>query len=67
MAIDSTKYMEIAGVFCLQGNNSEAIKYLEKALKSGYRDITWLKMNPDLQALRGEGRFQDLLSEYFDL
>jgi tetratricopeptide (TPR) repeat protein len=67
MAIDSTKYMEIAGVFCLQGNNAEAIKYLEKALKSGYRDITWLKMNPDLQALRGEGRFRDLLSEYFDL
>jgi len=67
MAIDSTKNVEFAGVFCLQGNNPEAIKYLEKALKSGYRDITWLKMNPDLQALRSEGRFRDLLSEYFDM
>ena len=32
---------------------------LKKAMAPEYRDITWLKMNPDLQALHVEDGFRD--------
>jgi hypothetical protein len=63
--IDSTKHEKFAELLCLQGKIPEALDETEKALKSGYRDIVWLKINPDYQALQNEIRFQNLMNEYF--
>lgn len=64
--MDSTKHEKFAELLCLQGKIPEAIDETEKALKKGYRDIVWLKINPDYQALQNEPRFHDLLKQYFN-
>jgi tetratricopeptide (TPR) repeat protein len=63
--IDSTKHERFAELLCLQGKIPEAIDETKKALENGYRDIVWLKINPDYQTLQNEIRFQNLLHEYF--
>jgi tetratricopeptide (TPR) repeat protein len=65
IGIDSTKYVRIAELLCQQGKIPEAIIQIEKALKSGYRDLVWLKMSPDLQVLRYDVRFRKVLDQYF--
>jgi len=65
MEIDSSSHEKIAQILCLQGNIPEALQETEKALENGYRDIVWLKINPDYQALQNEPRFRELLNKYF--
>jgi tetratricopeptide (TPR) repeat protein len=65
MEIDSSRHEKIAQLLCLQGNIHEALQETEKALENGYRDIVWLKINPDYQALQNEPRFRELLNKYF--
>ncbi|OFY65324.1 MAG: hypothetical protein A2Y71_05590 [Bacteroidetes bacterium RBG_13_42_15] len=65
--MDSTKHEKFAELLCLQGKIPEAIDETEKALKKGYRDLVWLKINPDYQALQNESRFRALLNQYFNL
>jgi tetratricopeptide (TPR) repeat protein len=64
--IDSTKHEKFAELLCLQGKIPEAIDETKKALENGYRDIVWLKINPDYQALQNETRFRALLRQYFN-
>jgi tetratricopeptide (TPR) repeat protein len=63
--LDSTRHEKFAELLCLQGKITEALNETEKALKRGYRDIVWLKINPDYQALQNEARFRNLLEKYF--
>jgi hypothetical protein len=63
--IDSTGHEKFAELLCLQGKIPEALSEIEKALENGYRDLVWLKINPDLQALRYDIRFRDLIDKYF--
>jgi len=63
--IDSTKHERFAELLCLQGKIPEAIDETKKALENGYRDIVWLKINPDYQGLQKEPRFRNLLDSYF--
>jgi tetratricopeptide (TPR) repeat protein len=63
--IDSAQHEKFAELLCLQGKIPEALNETEKALKKGYRDIVWLKINPDYQALQNEVRFRNLLGKYF--
>ena len=63
--IDSTLHVPVAGILCLQGDVAGALSQIEKALEDGYRDITWLKINPDLQILQNDSRFRSLLEKYF--
>lgn len=65
IALDSAKYLEFAQTFCVQGNIQEALRNLERALDSGYRDLYWLKANADLSGLRYDIRFRSLLEKYF--
>ena len=64
--MDSTKHEKFAELLCLQGKIPEALNETEKALKQGYRDLVWLKINPDYQALQNETRFLALLKQYFN-
>lgn len=65
IAIDSTQHEKFAELFCLQGKIPEALKQLEKAFRQGYRSLCWLKLTPELEALRYDTRFHDLLDKYF--
>lgn len=64
--IDSSRHEKFAELLCLQGKIPEALNETEKALKKGYRDLVWLKINPDYQALQNEVRFRNLLKKYFN-
>ncbi|MCX6254662.1 MAG: tetratricopeptide repeat protein, partial [Bacteroidia bacterium] len=65
LSIDSTVYDRYAEILCQQGKIPEAIDQVEKALKKGYRNLFWLKANPDLQPLQNEPRFQELINDFF--
>ncbi len=65
IGIDSTLHDRFAEVLCLQGNVPEALNQLEKALNKGYRNLFWLKFTSDLQILRYDTRYQDLIKKYF--
>jgi len=63
--VDSTAHYEFATLLCLMGKIPEAVEEIEKALENGYRNLTWLKMNPDLQIIQNDDRFRTLLDKYF--
>jgi tetratricopeptide (TPR) repeat protein len=63
--IDSTLHERFAEVLCVQGNIPEALYEMEKALDNGFRNLLWLKLNPDLQILHNDARFRNLLGKYF--
>ena len=63
--IDTTAHLPFAELLAAQGRTGEAIDHLGKALKDGYRELTWIKLSPDLQLLHNEERFQSLIKEYF--
>jgi tetratricopeptide (TPR) repeat protein len=65
MDIDSTLHARFAELLCLQGKIPEALSQIEKALDKGYRDLTWIKMDPDLLALQYDIRFRNMLKKYF--
>ena len=65
MELDSTMYFEYTKLLAVQDRKSEALDYLEKGLKKGYRDLVWIKLDPDLQVLHEEERFKDLINSYF--
>ena len=52
---------------CLEaicGNTDIALELLEVALQSKQTYISWVQKDPDFDNLRGERRFQDLLTAY---
>jgi tetratricopeptide (TPR) repeat protein len=63
--VDSTAHYEFSTLLCLMGKIPEAIEEIENALENGYRNLTWLKMNPDLQIIQNDDRFIALLNKYF--
>lgn len=65
MVLDSTLHRKFAEVLSVQGKTSEAVIEIEKALKGGYRDLVWLKINPDYQSIQNDPRFRNLLNKYF--
>ena len=65
LELDSTIHFRFAELLAVQDRKSEALDHLEKALENGYRDLVWLKLNPDLQLLHREVRYQDLINEFF--
>ncbi len=63
--IDPSLHFEFAEVLCLQGKVTEAIEELEKAFENGYRNLLWLNLTPNLEVLRYDIRFRNLLDKYF--
>jgi tetratricopeptide (TPR) repeat protein len=63
---DPLVYYNLACSYSLNRQFHLAIEALEKALRLGYRDLTWLAKDPDLRQLRkheGFRRIHDLLRE----
>jgi tetratricopeptide (TPR) repeat protein len=65
MSLDSTQYFKFAQVLCLQGDIPATLKYLELALDNGYRNLYWLKTDPELSELKYDIRFRNLIDKYF--
>jgi len=63
--IDTSAHIQFAEFLAAQNRNSEALDHLGKALRQGYRDLTWIKLSPDLFLLQNEEKFQSLIKEYF--
>jgi len=63
--IDSTMHERYAELLCLQGKVPQALNQLERAFSKGYRNLFWLKLTPDLEALEYDIRFHNLLEKYF--
>jgi len=65
ISMDSTLHTRFAGILCLQNKIPEALNHLEKAFENGYRDLAWIKLDPDLRSLQYDIRFRNMLKEYF--
>jgi tetratricopeptide (TPR) repeat protein len=65
--LDSTMHFKAAEFFSVQGNIDEALIQLEKAFQNGYRDIVWLKIDPDLELLKGNKKYHELLKQYISI
>jgi tetratricopeptide (TPR) repeat protein len=61
-ALASDLYVERAGLLCLLGQRDQALQVLEQAVTGGFRDIVWIRVDPDLDALRADPRFQTLVA-----
>jgi serine/threonine protein kinase/tetratricopeptide (TPR) repeat protein len=56
-----------ATLLSTQGKKQEAIDRLELAIRRGYRNYIYMKINPDLQNLYDEPRFQELMNSVLQM
>ena len=63
--LDSMIHFRFAELLAVQDRKSEALDHLQKALENGYRDLVWIKLNPDIHLLHEEVRYQELINKYF--
>jgi tetratricopeptide (TPR) repeat protein/predicted Ser/Thr protein kinase len=52
--------VERAGVLVLMDRRDEALAVLETAVRAGYRNWVWLRMQTNLHALQGDSRYEAL-------
>jgi Flp pilus assembly protein TadD len=57
---DSALLYNVACVYALVGQTEDAIACLEKAVQNGFGHREWLENDTDLNALRGDPRFEAL-------
>ena len=53
-------------VACLQsrlGDNNKSLEYLKKAIANGYANYDWLKRDPDLNNIRSEPEYIELMKD----
>lgn len=65
LAIDPDDAMllyNVACTYCLLGKTDDAISCLERAVDKGFGHKEWIEHDPDLNALRGNPRFQTIMS-----
>lgn len=65
LSLDTVPHIRYAEIYCQQAKVPEAIGQIEKAMSEGYRDIYWLKSNPDLRPIQTQPRFRELIKKYF--
>ena len=56
-------YYNLACLSSLKGQSGEAVSWLEKAVKSGFKDRQWIRMDRDLDGIRGEEGYKKLLAD----
>ena len=56
-----TAHYNLACSLVLSRRNSDALQALRKAVRLGYRDFDWMQQDPDLEALKRNPAFQELL------
>jgi tetratricopeptide (TPR) repeat protein len=58
---DPQRSYQLARVYASQGRKAEAIDWLGKAIRNGYKDLSYVKSDPAFAGLREERDFQLLL------
>jgi len=66
LELDSTIHFQMAELLAVQGRKGESLDHLVKAIENGYRDLTWIKLSPNMYHLHGEVRYQELINKYFN-
>jgi hypothetical protein len=61
---DPLAHYNLACSLCLIKRNDLALKTLRRALELGYRDFRYMKEDRDLDAIRHDPRFRQLLREF---
>ncbi len=59
---DAAVRYNVACLYSLEGMKDEAIACLEDAIRVGFGNRAWIEHDPDLNPLRGDPRFEALLS-----
>ena len=63
-SLDPIVHYNLACSYSLLENQELALKSLEKSLRLGYRDIRFIREDPDLENLRRDDRFSELIKKY---
>ncbi len=63
---DALAHYNLACSYALLKKVDAALRALRKALELGYRDLGYLRQDPDLDAVRKDPRFRQMLREYED-
>ncbi len=50
-------------IYSLSGKIDQALEYFERAIDSGYASIEWIKNDVDLDAIRNEPRFKEIVAK----
>lgn len=58
-----TAHYNLGCSLALKGRAADAMRALRRAVALGYRDVRWLRQDPDLKSLQDLPAFQHLLGE----
>lgn len=61
---DALAHYNLACSYSLLKKIDQAVRALRKAVELGYRDFRYMREDPDLAAVRKDGRFRQLMREY---
>lgn len=61
---DPQAHYELACAYALLRQPEQAIRALRKAIELGYRDFQVIRKNRDLESIRKDPRFRQLMREY---
>jgi tetratricopeptide (TPR) repeat protein len=60
-------HYNLACSLALKRRKADAVRALRRAIAKGYRDLDWLREDPDLECLRGHRAFRELETELENL
>jgi len=60
---NATAHYNLACSLALCKKRPDAIKSLRKAVSLGYKDVDWMLQDPDLEILKNDPEFQQLLGQ----
>ncbi|MDQ7780388.1 MAG: tetratricopeptide repeat protein, partial [Planctomycetota bacterium] len=58
---EQTALYNLCCIYSLRGDKKLAIEYLEKTVTSGYEEFEWMSEDPDLDNIRDEPRYKELV------
>lgn len=61
-AFDNARFL-LATTYAKLGDNDNAFRYLEKALKAHETSLVWIKVTPEIDNFRSDPRFQTILEQ----
>ena len=56
----------VACLLALEGERDDAIEHLQRAMRVGFARRDWIEHDPDLESLRDDPRFQELIQDRRD-
>jgi hypothetical protein len=65
LELDPTIHFQMAELLAVQGKKNESLDHLEKAIENGYRNLTWIRLSPNMYHLHEEIRYRELITKYF--